>query len=186
MARVWASERQGLPSGIMDALGTIGGIGWHKWLSFPGQGRSRDGRTHARMLLTFKDLPHLRPGSWGELMLSQDLLSFEASPLALPPDIRQVATLERESGRGIATTPVQAPDGRLFNLNWSINFVSRLGLVGQDLRLHDLHFSSPRESFIEEEEHKITLVRADRDEDLLRFCPPMPEGLPAWMRMAWR
>jgi hypothetical protein len=203
LLEAWAAEPQRPPAAILATLASIGATqqrhwiaagaravpphGWHT-LAFPGQGRTRDGRALPRVLLRFQGLPPIEKDSklWGEVLLARDLESLEPSPEALAPEVRQVSTLHWESGRGLACTPVLAPRGRRMSLNWTVHFLGKRGVVGQDLVLGSEYFSVPRKQFIIEEPDKIALVVADWDDGLLPLVPPKPPGLPEWMYLAWR
>ncbi|HJN73081.1 MAG TPA: hypothetical protein QGF58_04010, partial [Myxococcota bacterium] len=76
--------------------------------------------------------------------------------------------------------------GRRMSLNWTVHFLGKRGVVGQDLVLGSEYFSVPRKQFIIEEPDKIALVVADWDDGLLPLVPPKPPGLPEWMYLAWR
>ena len=122
------------------------------------------------------------------MLLASELASLEPSPEVLPPVVRQVTTIEWESGRGLALTPVVTPDGKGLYLNWTVYFFAARGVLGKDLDLTTQKVRFSRKRIYAEAKDQITLVVADWDEDLLRLCPPMPEeGLPEdWMKLGWR
>jgi len=186
----WAAEPTQPPAAVIDALESIGATRRTRWgapgqaLTFPGRGATRDGRELPRCLLRFQQGPPLGLG-YGEVLLASELARLEPSPEAVEPVVRQVTTIEWESGRGLALTPVRAPNGEGLNLNWTVHFFSDLGVLGKDLVLARQTVAFSSEKIFAEDKSSITLVVADWNEEHLRWCTPMPSGIQTWMERAW-
>ena len=175
---------------MIRVLETIGASRKSVWaegkprLYFPCRGHTHDGRTLERCLVQFNQGPPM-PGPAGGTLMIRDLAAIEPSHEALPPAVRQVATMEWECGRGYAPTPVVTPDGERFVLNWVVNFFAAHGWLGRDLALADELFDVPANRVVTEDAERLTVAKGDWDAALMGLCPPQPPGLPKWMHLAW-
>ncbi len=100
----------------------------------PCQVQTLQGETLDKCLLTFRSSPPLEHFT-NPPRLFTEIADIFPSDHALSFPIRFQSSRSKEDKPGRAPTYLVTPEGRPLQLNWTVNFIDRKGLVGRDLSL---------------------------------------------------
>jgi hypothetical protein len=133
---------------------------------------TRKGETIDKCLLTFTTAPPLSEDQANHRFL-KDVADIQPSDFALPHAVRTTTSRSNEL-RGMGPTYVRSPEGSLFCLNWTVNFLDHKGALGKDMLLtpETPNRRPAKTPLISEETDKITFFMGDWSENLRELIQP--------------
>jgi len=123
----WDEKPILLAENILAVLESIGATPAHKYegkpeyLNVPCLVRTRGGEVFEQALVSFQRHPPIE-AYMDPVRLATEIDSIGTSPFALSRKVRYQTAQSDEIMMGAAPTLVEAPDGALFVLNWTVNF----------------------------------------------------------------
>ena len=168
MLEKWGSMPQVLPPQLWDKAKAIGATPAHvlstenEFSEIPCKVRTQNGELIEKSILSFHTAPPLEPYQ-EKIHFFTDIVDIEPSDFALPLEIREACAKSAQGRGGRAMTFVESAQGKVFALNWVVNFLEWKGVRGGDIRLcpPDAGRRLGRTPVVEEKTAEITFFIGD-------------------------
>jgi hypothetical protein len=169
----WGSMPQVLPPPLWEKAKAIGATPAHllstekEFSEIPCRVMTQDGELIEKSVLSFHTAPPLEPYQ-EKIRFFTEIVDIEPSEFALSPAIRETCAKSIQGRGGKALTFVESSKGKMFALNWVVNFMDIKGVRGRDVRLSppDPGRRLGRIPVVVEEPSKITFFIGDWEKRL--------------------
>jgi hypothetical protein len=163
----WDSAPLDLSPDLWEKARAIGATPAHQYsqdkdyAELPCRVLTRKGESLDKCLITFSSSPPLADYQRNARLVTE-VAGILPSDHALPRPVRLASSRSSEV-RGMGPTYVRSADGRLFCLNWVVNFLDQKGALGRDMALvpQPPARRPPQTTLVTEELEKINFIIAD-------------------------
>jgi uncharacterized C2H2 Zn-finger protein len=123
----WNSTEQIIDSNYFGLLKEIGIIeGWYNTILIPCKVLTKEKKELDFCLLVLSDLPpfqEIYSNNYDNVFMINEIVDIYKSDYSLPLEIRKSTRNQREAGMGFTPTVLESPNGKLFCLNGSNDFL---------------------------------------------------------------
>lgn len=140
LMNLWGSTTLSLSNSLFQKAKAIGATPPHnqatqtQYAEVPCKVQTRQGEWIDKCLLIFASSPPLED-FYDKARLIDEIVDLQPSTYALSKTLRLAASRSKPDEKGQALTLVETIEGKRLCLNWSVNFVDRKQIQGQNLRL---------------------------------------------------